>query len=319
MPNDPAKEWAEIVQMADGLDEAKECDWSDYDGDLRDLAYEEAEAEAEGCACGIITADAKLTTKSRKALPDSAFCGPGRSFPAHDAAHVRNALSRLPQAKNFSPAQKASILACVRRKAKSLGVKVSADQLEYSELVKLMDQKDSSTVDLDQAPPEGETVDQKATRLEAQLEKAKAKIEDQDSKISTLLDEAKDLRGELHRMLARKVYDLKSRLEKPEIAALDSQEKQQEFLGKLELRTTASLRDSIEDLTLELSSSKKDLRDADKSKDPTMGEEDNSKDKDDEEDEDENGKSKSKKKSKSEEIDDSTQADKLSAALGLKG
>ena len=77
-------------------------------------------------------------------------------------------------------------------------------------------------------------------------------------------------------MLARKVYDLKDQLEKPEVKILDSNEKQQEFLGKMELRTTASLRDSIEDLILELSSSTKDLRDGDAAGDPLAGDEDNS-------------------------------------------
>lgn len=35
---------------------------------------------------------AKLTAKQRKALPDSAFAGPGRSFPMNDAAHKKAAV-----------------------------------------------------------------------------------------------------------------------------------------------------------------------------------------------------------------------------------
>jgi Uncharacterized protein conserved in bacteria (DUF2213) len=69
--------------------------------------------------------NAVLTTKARSALPAASFCGPGRSFPAHDAAHVRNGLARLGVAKNFSAAQKASIHSCLVGKAKSYGVKVS--------------------------------------------------------------------------------------------------------------------------------------------------------------------------------------------------
>lgn len=73
--------------------------------------------------------DAKLTTAARKKLSGSAFCGPERSFPAHDAPHARNALARLGQGfpKGASTEVKARIKACVMRKAKKLGVKVEAD------------------------------------------------------------------------------------------------------------------------------------------------------------------------------------------------
>ena len=40
---------------------------------------------------------AKLTTKQRKALPKSAFAGPGRSYPANDKAHAANAKARATQ------------------------------------------------------------------------------------------------------------------------------------------------------------------------------------------------------------------------------
>lgn len=57
---------------------------------------------------------AKLTTKARKALPTSAFAGPGRSYPVEDKAHAANAKARATQAVNagrMSPAVKSSILA----------------------------------------------------------------------------------------------------------------------------------------------------------------------------------------------------------------
>lgn len=40
---------------------------------------------------------AKLTTVERNALPDSAFAGPNRSYPVEDAAHAKNAKSRVSQ------------------------------------------------------------------------------------------------------------------------------------------------------------------------------------------------------------------------------
>jgi len=68
----------------------------------------------------LVKNDAKLTTKQRKALPDSDFCGPNRSFPAQDCAHVTSARRLVGRAK-VGAATKAKILACVNRKAKKLG------------------------------------------------------------------------------------------------------------------------------------------------------------------------------------------------------
>ena len=62
----------------------------------------------------------KLTTKTRKALPDSVFCGPGRSFPCQDCAHVAAAKTYLKRS-NFSSSTQKKIAACINRKAKSLG------------------------------------------------------------------------------------------------------------------------------------------------------------------------------------------------------
>jgi hypothetical protein len=50
---------------------------------------------------------AKLTAKTRKAIPTSKFAGPGRSYPIEDKAHARNAKVRASQF--ASPALKARI------------------------------------------------------------------------------------------------------------------------------------------------------------------------------------------------------------------
>ena len=72
---------------------------------------------------GYTIEEAKLTYQQRKNLPSSAFCGPNRTYPAHDAAHVRNAFARLAQFGNrLSPAVRARILACLKRKAKRFGI-----------------------------------------------------------------------------------------------------------------------------------------------------------------------------------------------------
>jgi len=56
---------------------------------------------------------AKLSAKERNSLPDSAFAGPGRSFPVEDKSHARNALARASQ---FHPELKAKIRAKVAKK-----------------------------------------------------------------------------------------------------------------------------------------------------------------------------------------------------------
>ena len=61
---------------------------------------------------------AKLTAKTRKAIPTSQFAGPDRSFPIEDESHARNALARVA---NKSPELKAKVRAAVHRKYPDMG------------------------------------------------------------------------------------------------------------------------------------------------------------------------------------------------------
>lgn len=56
---------------------------------------------------------AKLTAKTRNALPAKDFAGPNRSFPIEDENHARNAIARASQ---FHPELKAKIRAKVHAK-----------------------------------------------------------------------------------------------------------------------------------------------------------------------------------------------------------
>ena len=63
---------------------------------------------------------AKLTAAQRKALPDSAFAIPSkRKYPVEDAAHRKNALSRVSQF--GSPAEKAKVRGAVKRRTGKRG------------------------------------------------------------------------------------------------------------------------------------------------------------------------------------------------------
>ena len=61
----------------------------------------------------------KLTTKDRKKLKKSTFCGPNRSFPVNDCKHAATAKAFLGRSK-FSKATKKKIAACIHRRAKAL-------------------------------------------------------------------------------------------------------------------------------------------------------------------------------------------------------
>ena len=64
-------------------------------------------------------ADAKLSAAQRKKLSKSTFCGPGKSFPVPDCAHVIAARRLIGRYKGGG--SKDSILTCVSRKAKAMG------------------------------------------------------------------------------------------------------------------------------------------------------------------------------------------------------
>ena len=67
----------------------------------------------------------KLSADDRSKLPENAFCGPDRSFPVVDEAHVTAARAVVKTYKG--PGSKSDILANVNRKAKVLGCNTQAD------------------------------------------------------------------------------------------------------------------------------------------------------------------------------------------------
>lgn len=75
----------------------------------------------------------KLTTKDRKKMNKSTFCGPDRSFPVPDCKHVAVAKTYLARSK-FSKSAKKKIAACINRKAKQLGCNVSKKAKAFIEL-----------------------------------------------------------------------------------------------------------------------------------------------------------------------------------------
>jgi len=84
--------------------------------------------------------DAKLSTETRKSLSASKFCGPNRSFPVNDCAHVRAATRLLNRYKGDGSRDK--IKACIERanKRMSCGVgETKNDSLDTTQLQQLID------------------------------------------------------------------------------------------------------------------------------------------------------------------------------------
>lgn len=112
------------VVITDAIKEAIETQHetaiADVDGDINVLVDEVAlDWYLLDCALTIELEDKTLSAEQRKELPDSAFCGPDRSFPVNDCAHV-TAARRLVSRAKLSDAQKAKVLACVNAKANEM-------------------------------------------------------------------------------------------------------------------------------------------------------------------------------------------------------
>lgn len=93
---------------ADEEDKLYDALWAEVEGAIKD-----GELNAE------LVGDAKLSSEKRKKLAKSTFCGPNRSFPVPDCAHVTAAKRLIGRYKGEG--NKDSIMACVDRKAKAMG------------------------------------------------------------------------------------------------------------------------------------------------------------------------------------------------------
>jgi hypothetical protein len=87
--------------------------WAEAEAGFEDGEFTLEELEVEKLE------DAKLSSEKRKKLAKSTFCGPKRSFPVPDCAHVTAARRLIGRYKG--PGNKSTILACVSRKAKAMG------------------------------------------------------------------------------------------------------------------------------------------------------------------------------------------------------
>ena len=115
------------------------CDWTDWvaadqaeadyfadaDGLYAEMELEMDGAVKDGLLPQDLITDAKLSSEKRNKLSKGSFCGPNRSFPVPDCAHVTAARRLIGRAK-ISDGTKSKILACVDGKSKTLKCEVPA-------------------------------------------------------------------------------------------------------------------------------------------------------------------------------------------------
>lgn len=195
-----------------------------------------------------IAADAKLSTAQRKKLSGSTFCGPNRSFPVPDCAHVTAARRLIGRAK-VSSDTKSKILACVSRKAKSLGCGSSKD----SEMEKI-----AFEAALDAVTKQAELYKSNWETAEKLYSEAKDQIAHLEAELQTALDENTKLLAGSHEERAKEVLELRLKLKKPDMKdILDADDEQVPDLKETKLkeliaRTPQSIKDSLDDLRLEV-------------------------------------------------------------------
>jgi hypothetical protein len=190
--NDPCDESSEVNLTIEQALKSLFEDEDNFSEEMADLINNELELIVDD-------SDAKLSTKQRKNLASSTFCGPKRSFPVPDCAHVTSARRLIGRYKG--PGSKKSILACVSRKAKALGCAEASDQESLKtepekslELSKL-DDKDLTKLLLDS---EKLMFDRglKAARKCEYCEDKDSKITNFESQLPELQDTVKVLRSE---------------------------------------------------------------------------------------------------------------------------
>jgi len=223
-----------------------------YDSGLIDLSEEEAVEIAD-------FDDKKLTTGQRKKMSSSTFCGPNRSWPVPDCEHVRVARSFLGdpgKTKNLTASQKASVRACVNRKAKSLGCSGGKDDQDHNDGGTVMpepkdqntDQGNKTTVDV---------LTEKIETLSKTVQERDSKIADLEKQLQESQDAREKVHGELTDALVSQFVAMRRVLDGdiPEDEA-----KVKELVDKLKVRSVDSLRDAITDRAPKFSSKIADIQ-----------------------------------------------------------
>ena len=121
------------VQASVQDETASEEKVGDADGDIAELIKEDVQVDwyLLDCALSFELGDKALTPKQREELPDSVFCGPERSFPVNDCAHVTAAKRLIGRAK-LSDEQKNKVLSCIDKRSISMKCETKEVDQDFS-------------------------------------------------------------------------------------------------------------------------------------------------------------------------------------------
>ena len=207
--------------------------------------------------------DKKISTEKRKSLGKSTFCGPDRSFPVPDCAHVTAARRLIGRYKG--PGDKSKILGCVSRKASSLGCESKSDNLQGESMVITL--KDALETDVVKQHIDSEilkatqtlkdqlvgmtALSEKATKLESDMVTKDAELTSSKEITKRLEDSVVALKAEVHKTLVNRVFDLRKNLKKKDVMSLKDEKEVEVYKAELAKRTDESLSDAANDLSNE--------------------------------------------------------------------
>lgn len=187
--------------------------------------------------------DGKLPESQTKLLASKQFCGPNRSFPCTDKAHVQAALSLLPRFKGNTDVQ-SRIMSSVSKRLVELAIDIDQN-------VKKVEIAKETTVPAISAPAPSDQ-NTKVAELEGEIKALKAQLSDKTEEVKGLTDASARLHKSLNTSLAQQLVVVKWVLDKEDSRKVKDESALNELVAKLSQRSADSLRDSIEDLIPEL-------------------------------------------------------------------
>lgn len=247
--NEPADEYACIEEVNYGNG------WIPYQNFLDNRTTHLKEINMEDCMN--IQTDAKLSSEARNKLSESVFCGPGRSFPAHDKSHVIAGLDLINKSK-FSDETKAKITANLYRKGQRFGIVPSQEQLQADPdfLTHGIDdewttEQKTELEDFFKANPDTD-LPAENTNQDKNLDTPDLKIEDMKKpqlielaqKLQKDIEDAKVINSEAISARDNKITDLTKKLEDANTIALQKEEEINKFLDQHAI-LSKKLKDSL--------------------------------------------------------------------------
>jgi len=201
--------------------------------------------------------DAKLSAAARKKLPDSAFCGPDRSFPVPDCAHAV-AARRLIGRADLSSEKKKRVLSCVSRKSKRM--KCDSGDDSKDELVEVTPGQHLGAVkDSDKKvktdPPKStqkDLDDLSDSELKAECRALRAQLKAKKADVNSLIRENVELTEELADHYAGLILDARRRLSQPGTPEPADEEGTEAFLDGMRSKSLEYLRDAVSDVQEQL-------------------------------------------------------------------